>query len=114
MACVSRSTRNKYRSAIGAAAILTAAAPSSSLAADVVSAAAMQERYARAEALLPWNIERELYGLTLKPRWLDSGSRFEYSDAHRDGVHFYAVDPVAGSRTRITSAGNEPADDGVL
>src|SRR5688572_5825869 len=108
MGCGLRSTRSRHGSSITtAAAILWCTAPGAGLAAEAADPRTMQERYARAEGLLPWNIERELYGLTLEPRWEPGGSRFEYADERRDGAHFYAVDPANARRTRVSGLSGE-------
>ncbi len=57
------------------------------------------ERYARAEALLPWNALRHIYGWRVHPQWLAPGDdRFWYRVRTRRGHEFILVDPAARQR----------------
>jgi dipeptidyl-peptidase 4 len=58
--------------------------------------------YARAEALLGWNIRGLVTGAEVVPRWIagDARERFWYRNRIAGGFEFILVDPAAGSRRR--------------
>lgn len=54
------------------------------------------DRYRRAEALLPANALRHVYGLIAQPHWIGVDGRFWYRVRRREGVRFIRVDPAQG------------------
>ena len=53
--------------------------------------------YARAEAVVPQNIRKLIYGISVRPEWIGKTSRFWYEKRTRDGRDYLVVDAIAGT-----------------
>lgn len=56
-----------------------------------------REDYARAERLLPWNVNRRIFGLEVVPTWPDDGDTFWFSTTTAQGTAYVRVDPERGA-----------------
>ncbi len=59
------------------------------------------ERYTRAEQRLPWNINRLVFGDSVRPQWYNDGNRFWFRNTTRTGAEFLVVDPAAGTQRPV-------------
>ena len=89
------------RSVLLAATILVGSA-NILLAQEVVSTAQPSEpvpasAYARAEAVVPQNVRKLIYGMSVRPQWIGKSSRFWYEKQTRDGRDYLVVDAAAGA-----------------
>src|SRR4029077_18200392 len=53
--------------------------------------------YARAEAVVPQNVRKLIYGMSVRPQWIGKSSRFWYEKQTRGGRDYLVVDAVAGT-----------------
>ncbi len=53
--------------------------------------------YARAEAVVPQNIRKLIYGMSVRPQWIGKSSRFWYEKQTREGRDYLVVDAAAGT-----------------
>ena len=53
--------------------------------------------YARAEAVVPQNVRKLIYGLSVRPQWIGKTSRFWYEKQTREGRDYLLVDAAAGA-----------------
>ena len=72
------------------------------LAQDVTSTAHSIEQlpasaYARAEAVVPQNVRKLIYGISVHPAWIGKTSRFWYEKQTRDGRDYLMVDAAAST-----------------
>lgn len=85
---------------------------------SVTATAITGDDYARAEALLGWNVRGLVTGAEVRPRWIagDARERFWYRNRVASGFAFVLVDPAAASRrnafdhARLASALSLAAD----
>ena len=57
--------------------------------------------YARAEAILPQNIDKLVLQTSVRPRWIGEGSRFWFEKETAEGYEYLLVDPAAGTTTPL-------------
>jgi len=76
---------------LGVTALLAALAPSP------VAAQVTSTDYARAEQLLPWNVQELLVDDAVRPRWM-GGDRFWYRNRSPHGWEFLVVEMATGAR----------------
>jgi dipeptidyl-peptidase 4 len=53
--------------------------------------------YARAEAVVPQNVRKLIFGLSVRPQWIGKTSRFWYEKQTREGRDYLLVDAAAGT-----------------
>ncbi|MBL8271571.1 S9 family peptidase [Steroidobacter sp.] len=58
----------------------------------------LRRAYARAEALLPWNIGAELYGVDIQPNWIGTTDQFWYRLTNVAGSEFVLIDAARNTR----------------
>jgi dipeptidyl aminopeptidase/acylaminoacyl peptidase len=53
--------------------------------------------YARAEAVVPQNVRKLIFGMSVHPHWIGKASRFWYEKQTREGRAYLLIDPAAGT-----------------
>src|SRR5579862_5056431 len=56
--------------------------------------------YARAEAVVPQNIRKLIYGISVRPEWIGKTSRFWYEKRTRDGRAYRSEERRVGKECR--------------
>jgi dipeptidyl aminopeptidase/acylaminoacyl peptidase len=59
----------------------------------------IEERYRRAEAILPWHIEDKLHGVPLDGAWSDDGRYYTYRVRTANGAQSFRLDARTGRKT---------------
>ena len=67
----------------------------------LVTEAAAQVDYSRADRLLPWNTSRLVSGDSVRPQWYPDGNRFWYRNKTATGAEYVVVDPVRATRSLL-------------
>jgi dipeptidyl-peptidase-4 len=67
--------------------------------------AVTEDHYARAEALLEWNVPRIVHGADVEPHWIGRSDRFWYRLGTAKGPRFIRVDARSGKREQAFDHG---------
>ncbi|MBL8271736.1 S9 family peptidase, partial [Steroidobacter sp.] len=68
----------------------------------------LKERYERAAEMLPWRVERYVYGMSVQPQWSPDGSSVWFEEKSAQGTRYWQIDLRTLQKSALPAKPSKP------